>query len=329
MAVPRAATLRTTFVVLALTLILGPIQSSAESDDDFEVTAVNRAATCKTLWNLPGLPRYAKGTKRDATIVCKKRYLVSHNNAAKTPDWVLEALTQNQVTGPNGRPKGKKFAVEMRVPPRGRANDDDYTNTKSKLARGHMAPSEDFNRDTALMIESFVFSNAVPQVGAKFNGAIWGSFEDEVRKATVERKTLFVITGPIRGQGDSRTMTIAKADNACGNEIELEGPEETQVCAANNKDRSTPCTSGVSVPIGVYKVIYDAKEDVAYAFILPNREHPSKTGTEVRPYLETFQTTVAVVEKLTGVEFFRDMSAERQNKLVKQCATEKLWAEDD
>lgn len=328
MAVPRAATLRTTFVLFALMLIWGPIQSSAESDDDFELTAVNRAATCKTLWNLPGLPRYAKGTKRDATIVCKKRYLVSHNNAAKTPDWVLEQLTKNQVTGPNKRPS-QSFVQEKRVPPHGRATNEDYTKKDSPFARGHMAPSEDFNRDAALMKESFVYSNAVPQIGAKFNSAIWGSFEDEVRKATIERGTLFVITGPIRRQGDDRTATIAKADNACGNEIAIEGPEQAQICAANNKNGSTPCTSGVSVPIAVYKVIYDAKEDVAYAFVLPNRDHPSKTGNEVRPYLETFQTTVAVVEKLTGIEFFRDMSAERQDKLVKQCAADKPWAEDD
>lgn len=259
------------------------------------------------------------------TLVCRTRYVLSHDNTAKTADWVLERLRKRELTNRFNRPQ-QSFLQDARVPPRGRAKNGDYTNTRSKFARGHMAPSEDFNSKKKWMIESFVYSNAVPQVGDKFNGAIWGQFEKEVRNAAQSRGEIYVITGPVRRAGGSRTRTVTTADNDCGREIMLQGPEEAVVCDANNKDASQICDGGVSVPIALYKIIYDPQQRRAYAFILPNRDHPSQIGDAVRPYIEQFRTTVAVVQRETGLSFFGDFPDERRNLLVQKCGTDTLWA---
>ena len=298
----------------------------AESDANWKLGKANDKTTCKALWRSVGLPRYPDTPARDVTLVCRMRYVLSHDNTARTADWVLERLKKAQVSGKNKRPK-QSFLQDRFVPPHGRGKNGDYTNTQADFARGHLAPSEDFNQKIAWMTESFVYSNAVPQVAAKFNGAIWGSFEEEVRKAARARGEIYVITGPVRGEPGSRTHTILKADNDCGDAIVLDGPAEAVVCDANNKNPQVACAGGVAVPIALYKIIYDPKARSVYAFVLPNRDHPSKTGAETRPYLDGFRTTLAVVEGLTGLGFFTNFPDAQRNALLRQCPTQPLWAQ--
>ncbi len=183
---------------VGIALMAGPV--AAETDAQWKPGKFNKISTCRPLWiGLGDVPADTKAATRDTTFVCHTRFVLSHDNVSKTPDWVIEHLTKQQVSGSNKRPKGQSFAPEQRVPPHGRAGNGDYTNTKSGLARGHMAPSEDFNRSLNWMKESFVFSNAVPQIGQHFNGTVWASLEDEVRKAARARNELYVITGPVRG----------------------------------------------------------------------------------------------------------------------------------
>lgn len=312
--------LRIVTVVIALAL-----PAAAETDAQFKLTDKNKKETCPALWTDIGLPQYGKSAKRDATLVCHKRFVLMHNNTARSPDWVIERLKKTELTNAFDRPE-KSFEQEDSVRPSARARDEDYTKTKAKFARGHMAPSEDFNNNESDMKESFVLSNAVPQVGAKFNSAIWGQLEGEVRKAAVERGEIFVITGPVRGLGARRARSIPKSANACGSALVLDGPQQARVCDANNRNSNVACgAAGVVVPVGVFKIIYDPAAETAYAFILPNRDHPSKTGNDVQPYLDTFRVTVATVERVTGVLFLRGLPAEKRNAVSRKCATDSLW----
>jgi endonuclease G len=304
--------------VLTLPLAAGP---SAQPSKAWKETKANKPETCRTLWEAVGLPSYKQ--KGDTTVVCHMRYVLSHNNPAKTPDFVVERLTKKQVSGKNKRPS-KQFASEPKIRPDAQAVNADYTKTKLKFARGHMAPSGDFNQSPKLMRDSFFYSNAVPQVGTLFNSSIWSQLEDEVRQAAKARNEIYVITGPIRRVGDASTRVIAKSDNPCGNEIVMDGPAQAVVCGANNKKSSVACTAGVSVPIALYKIVYDPQENAAYAFILPNRDHPGKSGDEVRPYLDGFRATVAVVERETGLEFLRDVNG--SGDVIKKCDGT-LWAQ--
>lgn len=136
----------------------------------------------------------------DKTTVCHDRFVLSHDNASKTPDWVVELLTKGKLTNKFDRPH-TNFSPDPRTPPHGRPDAGDYSKTADKFEIGHMAPSEDFNNSDVNMRDTFVFSNAVPQAGDTFNAAIWRSLESEVRNAAIARKTLYVITSPVRGDG--------------------------------------------------------------------------------------------------------------------------------
>lgn len=313
------------FIAAALVIAAAPADAAPAP---WKKTAANNIATCRSLWaGLGTVPTDTNARTRETLFVCHKRYVLSHDNATRTADWVLEYWKKGDLQKKFTRPKGKAFNVEKAVPPYARATNKDYTGTKSKLARGHLAPSEDFSKSRAWLNDSFVFSNAVPQVGQKFNGAIWGTLEDQVRIAGRARDAIYVITGPVRGDATVRSRTIARADNTCGNEIRLEGPpKEAFICAASNKKKNVYCNKGVAVPIGLYKIVYDPKAGDAYAFLMPNREY--ETGQGLAAALDTlsrYRVNVGVIETITGLRFFPKLPAQKRDKAVNACAPGTLW----
>ena len=312
-------------LVVALAVMLSLPRAAAETDAEWAPNEQNKPDFCSDVWQGMGLPRYAPGIHADATLVCHKRFVLSHNNGNRTPDWVGEHLRRANLTSAFDRPR-QSFAEEPRVRPSARAQDRDYPEDQVGLARGHMAPSEDFNNVEDDMKASFVLSNAVPQVSDRFNSSIWRRLEDEVRKAAIKREAVFVISGPIRGLRGRRTRTIPASVNACGNGFRLKGPQQPRACVANRSNPSVACGSdGAAVPVGLYKIVYDPGRQVAYAFIMPNIEHPSHEGDTALTYLNGFRATVATVEWATGVQFLRGVPADQQNNVIRKCAGDTLW----
>jgi endonuclease G len=214
------------------------------------------------------------------------------------------------------------------VPPRARAVDNDYR--KSGYARGHQAPSEDFNIDSDLMLDTFFFSNVVPQVGNGFNSGIWSTLEARVRDLAVERGEIYVITGPIYQAPNGASQVITEAENACGKTISLDPPRgqtrKAVVCDANNRDAAVPCgDDGAAVPAALFKIIYDPANDRANAYVLPNIDHKELKGkTKPMAYLDRFRTTVHVVEEYTGLTFFSALSARDQRVRKLNCTATML-----
>jgi endonuclease G len=306
---------RLSLLMLGATLGLGASLAgpAVAQDAAFTPDRANDPETCKELWEGIGLPEYARDDDRDNVIVCHTKYVLSHNNETKTPDWVLERLTRDQISGKNKRPK-MKFQPEPNVPQDKRAVDADYRN--SKFDRGHQAPSADFSGDADWMVESFFLSNIVPQVGAGFNRGIWKELEDNVRDLVPNRGVLFVITGPINPDEDNRKITIAAKANPCGKAIVLDPPKKEAICGAK-----ASCEAGVTVPTALFKIIYDPGMKRANAFILPNINHRDAGDfKDSVDYLRKFQTTIQVVEKYTGLEFFRGLSKRDRRPQLEQCA---------
>jgi DNA/RNA endonuclease G (NUC1) len=169
--------------------------AAAAQNAQFTPGPQNDPETCRDLWQGVGLPEYTRDDERDTTLVYHTKYVLSHNNAAKGPDWVLEHMTAAQVSGSNTRPK-LKFQPDPFLPESGRAVDDDYKKSGG-FDRGHQAPSADFSANVDWMKESFLLSNIVPQVGAGFNRDIWATLEGHVRDIAKARGELYVITGPV------------------------------------------------------------------------------------------------------------------------------------
>lgn len=284
----------------------------------------NKPAHCGVLWRGIGLPRHlAQG--RSVTFVCHTRYVLLHDNVNKTPDWVIERLKKRTtpIDGVN-RPKGQSFVTEKLIPPAGRASNADYTNAKANLDRGHMAPAEDFNISLPLMKESFIFSNAVPQVGDRFNGAIWKDFEAEVRKIARHHGDIYVITGPVRRIDGNNERIIEAANNSCGPRIELKGPSEREkfICAAASGRPDVFCDKGVSVPIGIFKIFYVRKTRTAYAFVMPNVDHDA--GSNQTAYLDRFRVSIPALENVTRLQFFRDLTGTHTG-IGRTCAPDRPW----
>jgi endonuclease G len=283
---------------------------------------------CRALVVGIGYPEYADKEKQKTTkFVCHTAFALSHNNTGKTPIWVIERLKGKELTGKFERPN-IDFIPEEAVLEQERAVDADYlvpkkSKTKSLFARGHLAPSEDFNDNCALMKETFVFSNVVPQIGGTFNSSIWAGLEAQARGIAEKRGEIVVITGTVPRK-DGSVRTIAKKDNDCGNEIRLDGAPQTRICAARNKNPKAACPNGVAVPLALYKIIYDPQEKTAYAYVLPNRPHTSKGGSQ-KDRLDGFRTTVAALERETGVVFFPELAQDARDDVVNKCTKDKPW----
>lgn len=186
--------------------------------------------------------------------LCYEAFAVLHSGTTKTPVFVAQRLNRQKLEGVNEK-RAKRFFADARLPSGERAQLEDYKN--SGYSRGHMAPAGDMTTPTA-MAQSFSLANMVPQ-NAKHNGGSWAKIEQDTRHYVKRAKgDVFVITGPV--------FTDA-------------GPR----IGAN----------GVKVPTYLYKLVYDATTQRAWAHLQENREG------------ETVSRSISARElkRRTGVEF--------------------------
>jgi endonuclease G len=300
--------------ILAAALCFASAAAAQNASNGFTPGPHNDPETCNDLWQAIGLPQYTREDERDTTIVCHTKYVLSHNNAAKGPDWVLEHLTAEQVSGGNTRPK-LKFQPDPFLPESGRAVDDDYI--KSGFDRGHQAPSADFSENVDWMKESFLLSNIVPQVGAGFNRDIWATLEGHVRNLTISRGELYVITGPVYpAETGGKKITITGTENLCPNTIVLDLPPRAAICGGKPQ-----CQDGVTVPSAMFKLIYDPGTQRANVFLMPNINHRGVAGfSNSMDYVKRYQVTVRALEGVVHLDFFPAVSASKRRPIESQCA---------
>jgi endonuclease G, mitochondrial len=301
------------FVAAAALLAAGAATAAAQTaNSGFTPGPNNDPATCHDLWEGVGLPQYSRTDEHDTTFVCHTKYVLSHNDDAKTPDWVLEHLTVAQITGTNARPK-MKFQHDPFLPPDARAVDADYT--RSGFDRGHQAPSDDFKANVDWMKESFFLSNIVPQVGVGFNRDIWATLENHVRDVVRSRGELYVITGPVYPDGGT-PITIGDSENLCHNVIVLDPPAKKSICGGKSS-----CENGVIVPSAMFKIFYDPNMGRVNAFLMPNVNHREVPGfTNSLDYIKKYQVTVQAVEDVTNLSFFSALPAGLRHMVETQCA---------
>src|ERR1700724_2740967 len=317
---PLLAYWRIGLIGICVAIFWGCANTVVYADNDWSPGPANDPKTCHELWERIGLPRYRPTAEVNTTLVCHSRYVLSHNDSNKTPDWVIERVTRDQISGTNTRPK-IKFKSEENVAPSARASDKDYAG--GDFDGWHQAPSEDFNANAEWMEESFILSNAVPQVGLGFNRHIWAQLEQNVRdlfEKDESRTELYVITGPVYQDAGGRTLTITAEANTCGNAIKLPPLKKTSICDANNQSRGTACgEAGVAVPAALYKIVFDPELRRSNAFLMPNMDHRDARGsTKAVAYLNKFRTTVYIVQEYTGLPFFTGLEARERRRQVEQ-----------
>ncbi|MDE5949004.1 MAG: DNA/RNA non-specific endonuclease [Prevotella sp.] len=134
-------------------------------------------------------------------ILRRTAYTASYNRENRLPNWVAWHLTAEHTTGTYGR-KGIKFREDEDVP-EPRATDTDYYN--SGYDRGHLCPSADCKWSEEAQLESFLFTNACPQVHG-LNAGDWNEIEQQCRRWAKEFGSLHIVSGPILYKGSHKKI---------------------------------------------------------------------------------------------------------------------------
>jgi len=125
--------------------------------------------------------------------VCYLGYAIKHSGVTRTPLYAAEHLTRQRLLIGKGLKRQNKFHSDEHIPPSERAELHHYA--RSGFDRGHVAPSADMY-DLQSQFECFSLANMVPQVPEN-NRGVWEGVESAVRKLTMDRGELYVVTGPI------------------------------------------------------------------------------------------------------------------------------------
>ena len=164
-----------------------------------------------------------------------------------------------------------------------------YTPTSyssNSYARGHQIPDADRDHTTSTMLsQTYLSINSTPQIQNGFNGGIWSSLEDAIRKEVEDyNDTVYITTGPV-------FQTV-------------NGEEEVTYITNSGDSKSVP------VPNYYYKVVLKVSGNNATAigFWFEHKEYNKDVvGTEAANYA-TYAVSVDEIEKWTGLNFFVNLS---------------------
>ena len=139
-----------------------------------------------------GLEIPAPLTNASEQILTRTAYTTSYNKDTRLPNWVAWHLTSARTSGPATR-KGKKFQEDTQaIGPR--ADNSDYYN--SGYDRGHLCPAADNKFSERAMTESFLYTNACPQVHS-LNAGDWQEMENKCRDWAQAYGDIYIVCGPI------------------------------------------------------------------------------------------------------------------------------------
>ncbi|MBK1695410.1 DNA/RNA endonuclease [Chromatium weissei] len=228
--------------------------------------------------------------------ICFDSFAVLHSGESKTPVYVVEKLNRARLQDADEK-RTDQFYPEARLPPAERAQLDDYKG--SGFDRGHLAPAADMPNVNA-MAQSFSLANMVPQAPEN-NRGIWAkSVESATRKYVM------------RAEGDVFVFTGAVFD----------------------KPVQTIGAGKVWVPSHLYKLVYDQKQNKAWAHWVENKDDAvmskpisyaelvKRVGIEflvgIKPSLESGAETIPSV--LTVPVTSADCGSKRTCKQMSDCA---------
>lgn len=211
----------------------------------------------------------------------------------KMASWVFHVLTPDvsfgNVTRTNDFRQDERVscgsAVEADYFLRSEKPDGTYAYDGFGFDRGHLAPSADFRWSATALSESYFYSNMSPQ-RPDFNRESWAELEGLLRRIVdYEKKTFYVVTGPV---------------------------------LRNDLHKVPRSIHGLLIPELHYKIIVDASEETprGMAFLMPNKKADQR--------LSNYVVSIDSVERLTGLNFFPLLSAEKE-KLIEAKADFSEW----
>ena len=136
----------------------------------------------------------AEGGPQNEELLVQVGYVTLHDGDLRTALWIAHRLTEEDVTGGEGKGKVKCFRADERLTEDERAEKTDYE--RSGYARGHLAADRDLRDDLTEQVNSYVMSNMSPQYG-RFNSGIWLVLEKLGRTWAKAYGKVYVTSGAI------------------------------------------------------------------------------------------------------------------------------------
>lgn len=220
-------------------------------------------------------------------VLVNTAFAVGYSDELRNPIWAVYRLGNEK--GSSQQEKYERpdfFRVDTRT--QSKVTHDDYTS--SGYDRGHLAPNAAMLNQYGhiAQLETYLMSNIIPQ-HRDLNRGIWERLESKVREELSQDDTdnkeihdVFVIAGPLFKLGSNEDF------------------------AASNK-----LSSGVVVPKGSYKILAFGRGygDTIKAIAFKFPQHP--TSDDMMDYV----VTVDEIEDLTGLDFFPELSEQKQRNL--------------
>lgn len=165
--------------------------------------------------------------------------------------------------------------------------DDDYD--EKAYDQGHLTPSDDQSTSVRAMVNTYFYTNMVPQFG-RFNRVTWRQLEAVVHDWAKPNRTLYVISGSIMDR-------------------DADGLRDQDSLAARVQPRhGRPARIGI--PSAFYKIIAYRRADgkIATLSIALPHDEAQLTGRALGAQYEQHVTTIADLESRTGLNFLPDAS---------------------
>ncbi len=213
-----------------------------------------------------------------ARALCFNGFAILHSGKTKTPVFAAEVLSRARIDAAKGLKRTNKFFADARLPSAERATLEDYKG--STFQRGHQFAAADAENDDS-MAQSFSLANMVPQSPVN-NSKTWAGLEKATRAHAHRAKgNVYVITGPVFTPDSCPFVLAAKrmlaeqnlSIPASNSRIVSQAVKTAGFVAPRNYDADA-CTigAGVTVPSHLFKLVYDATTQRAWAHWLENTD---------------------------------------------------------
>ena len=213
-----------------------------------------------------------------------RNYTIAYDTSKYTTYWVAYNLKASHM-GSLERPTKWTYDYSTGAPATSKQVNVDNTyatyNNGNGHAKGHLIPNASRNGDEEMQVQTFYYTNSVPQWQNGFNSGMWSALEGALQTIG-KSEEIFIVTGTaFKKVGESKTISYT----------------------------STPSDSGKSVPIPnyFYKVVLKVNSTSsptsakAIGFWFENKSYSNSEYS-------SYAVSVDQIEEWTGMNFFVNLS---------------------
>jgi endonuclease G len=220
------------------------------------------------------------GSPTTKFLFCRKGYAFGFDTTHHLATWVIYRIRRDRLSPPRLRAPDVWY-YDPDISETSQAGEMAYSN--NEWDKGHLIPRNDLTWSNDAYNETWLYSVAAPR-HASLNRGIWHALEQLTSNAVHNGKAieLYIITGPVFGPNTIKNYRGV-----------------------------------VDLPDAFYRIAYDPSNNNIAAWLMPNTQiRDSATGVQASGLiLDRYLTSVAEIERRTGLDFFSAMPAANQQRI--------------